>query len=184
MAGEEREIKYYNYDEFGVPMPSVKFNQNWPRPDNTYGYTGYQYDVSAELWYAQARYYMPEIGRFILEDPYPSRLLIPNSFNPYTYVLNNPLKYIDPLGLIEEEGWDGCSTITTALSRADDFVKIGGKYYGGCDPTDANITAYLAQVHTDLPNLYKCDFSKENFTEHIETLYKYVTPLEIGEISI
>lgn len=48
----------------------MKFDQNWPGIDNTFGYTGYQYDVSTELWYAQARYYMPEIGRFIYEDPW------------------------------------------------------------------------------------------------------------------
>ncbi len=87
---------HYNYDEFGVPKPSVKFDQNWPGPDNTYGYTGYQYDVSAKLWYTQARYYMPEIGRFISEDPWKGTILTPTTMNPYPYVLNNPLKYVDP----------------------------------------------------------------------------------------
>ena len=90
---------HYNYDEFGRPLPERKFDQNWPGPDNTFGYTGYQYDVSSGLYYAQARYYMPEIGRFISEDPWPGDVAIPQTLNPYPYVLNNPLKYVDPLGL-------------------------------------------------------------------------------------
>ncbi|WP_372999464.1 N-acetylmuramidase domain-containing protein, partial [Lutispora sp.] len=64
-----------------------------------FGYTGYQYDVYAGLWYAQARYYMPETGRFISEDPWPGDMTDPQTLNPYPYVVNNPLKYVDPLGL-------------------------------------------------------------------------------------
>ncbi|MCQ1531828.1 RHS repeat-associated core domain-containing protein [Lutispora saccharofermentans] len=90
---------HYNYDEFGRPLPERKFDQNWPGPDNTFGYTGYQYDVSAGLYYAQARYYMPEIGRFISEDPWPGDITAPQTLNPYPYVVNNPLRYVDPLGL-------------------------------------------------------------------------------------
>jgi len=86
---------HYNYDEFGVPKSSVKFDQNWPGPDNTYGYTGYQYDASAELWYAQARYYMPETGRFISEDPWSGTITTPTTMNPYPYVLSNPMIYVD-----------------------------------------------------------------------------------------
>ncbi|WP_373000350.1 RHS repeat-associated core domain-containing protein, partial [Lutispora sp.] len=90
---------HYNYDEFGRPLSFKKFDQNWPGPDNTFGYTGYQYDVYAGLWYAQARYYMPETGRFISEDPWPGDMTDPQTLNPYPYVVNNPLKYVDPLGL-------------------------------------------------------------------------------------
>ncbi len=90
---------HYNYDEFGRPLSFKKFDQNWPGPDNTFGYTGYQYDVYAGLWYAQARYYMPETGRFISEDPWPGDMTVPQTLNPYPYVVNNPLKYVDPLGL-------------------------------------------------------------------------------------
>ena len=37
------------------------------------------------------RYYMPEVGRFIQEDPYPGLLSLPNSLvSKYVYTLNNP----------------------------------------------------------------------------------------------
>ncbi len=81
-------------DHYQVQRYTHGIDQNWPGPDNTYGYTGYQYDVSA-LWYAQARYYMLEIGRFISEDPWKETITAPTTINLYSYVVNN----VDPLGL-------------------------------------------------------------------------------------
>jgi len=109
---------HYNYDEFGRPLPSVKFDQNWPGPDNTFGYTGYQYDVSAELWYAEARYYMPETGRFISEDPWSGTITTPTTMNPYPYVLNNTLKYVDPLGLKQQPSWAGYTDVTNGITSS------------------------------------------------------------------
>ena len=60
-------------------------------------FTGQRLDGTG-LYYYNARYYDPTIGRFISPDtiiPSPSN---PQSFNRYTYCLNNPLKYIDPSG--------------------------------------------------------------------------------------
>ncbi len=82
---------------------TVFLTKSWPGPDNTFGYTGYQYDVAAGLYYAQARYYRPEIGRFISVDPLPGNITKPLTLNPYPYVLNNPMTYIDPLGLWKSE---------------------------------------------------------------------------------
>ena len=39
----------YNYNKFGVPQPWKKTDQNWPGPDNTFGFTGYQYDLVSGL---------------------------------------------------------------------------------------------------------------------------------------
>lgn len=63
----------------------------------------YERDDETGLDYAQARYYSSTQGRFTSPDP---TLLSVNGFNPqswnrYTYVLNNPLLYVDPLGLWE-----------------------------------------------------------------------------------
>ncbi|HWO53836.1 MAG TPA: RHS repeat-associated core domain-containing protein [Paenibacillus cookii] len=44
-----------------------------------YGYTD-------GLTYARARYYQPEIGRFISEDTYEGQIHEPLSLNRYTYV--------------------------------------------------------------------------------------------------
>jgi len=50
------------------------------------------------LYYYNARYYDPTLGRFIQADAIIADLFAPQNINPYTYVLNNPLKYTDPTG--------------------------------------------------------------------------------------
>jgi len=45
------------------------------------------------LFYMRARYYNPELGRFINEDP------IRDGLNWYEYAGGNPVRFIDPLGL-------------------------------------------------------------------------------------
>ncbi len=60
-------------------------------------YTGKHEDPSG-LYYFGARYYNPEIGRFITEDPVLGSLEDPQGLNRYVYSRNNPLKYTDPDG--------------------------------------------------------------------------------------
>jgi len=88
----------YHYDEFGIPLDAKKFDPNWPGPDNLFGYTGLGYDFASGLTYARARYYQPEIGRFVSEDTYKGDLWEPQSHNQYVYVENNPVGYVDLTG--------------------------------------------------------------------------------------
>ena len=66
------------------------------------GYTGYEKDEESELEYAQARYYNASHGRYTSVDPLTASASIrnPQSFNRYSYVLNSPYKFTDPLGLL------------------------------------------------------------------------------------
>ena len=81
------------YDEFGVLLVEVG------NIDNPFGFTGYQMDSISGLYYAQARYYNPLISRMLSPDPVKGNVVNPQSINAYIYVLDNPLKYTDPLGL-------------------------------------------------------------------------------------
>ena len=67
-------------------------------------YTGYEKDDESGLEYAQARYYNPAHGRFTSVDPLTASASIrnPQTFNRYSYVLNSPYKFTDPLGLISQ----------------------------------------------------------------------------------
>ena len=65
-------------------------------------FTGQRLD-STGLYYYGARYYDPNIGRFISPDTVTSAPSDPQSLNRYSYVLNNPLKYIDPTGHFAED---------------------------------------------------------------------------------
>ncbi|WP_438349573.1 RHS repeat-associated core domain-containing protein [Paenibacillus sp. FA6] len=88
----------YHYDEFGVAKDPEKFDLNWAGPDNMFGYTGLGYDFNSGHSYARARYLDSEVGRFISEDTYEGDIKNPQALNLYTYVANNPLRYVDPSG--------------------------------------------------------------------------------------
>jgi RHS repeat-associated protein len=64
-------------------------------------FTQYERDVETGLDYAKARYYANTQGRFTGVDPLMSsaKPVQPQSWNRYTYCLNNPLVYVDPTGL-------------------------------------------------------------------------------------
>jgi RHS repeat-associated protein len=68
---------------------------------NKYKFTGKERDTETGLDYFSARYYGNAFGRFITPDPLMSsgHPYDPQSWNRYTYVLNNPLRYTDPTGL-------------------------------------------------------------------------------------
>ena len=54
------------------------------------------------LLYMRARYYMPELMRFINQDIVTGDISNSNSLNRYTYVEGNPATMIDPFGLCKE----------------------------------------------------------------------------------
>jgi RHS repeat-associated protein len=74
------------YDEFGNPQTTNI---------GTFGYTGQAWLPGVNLWYYKARHYDPELGRFLQTDP----IDVEGGINLYAYVGNDPINWIDPLGL-------------------------------------------------------------------------------------
>ncbi|MBI4653414.1 MAG: RHS repeat-associated core domain-containing protein [Nitrospirae bacterium] len=62
---------------------------------NPYTFTGREYDSETGMYYYRARYYSPELQRFTSEDP----IGLAGGVNLYVYVGNNPVNWVDPLGL-------------------------------------------------------------------------------------
>ncbi len=60
-------------------------------------YSGKDLDEDTGLMYFNARWYDADTGRFITEDP------VRDGLNWYSYVSNNPMKFIDPTGLMTDE---------------------------------------------------------------------------------
>jgi RHS repeat-associated protein len=88
-----------HYDPFGAFAPTAPTTN--PAVTN-HGFTGHRHNNTGSndlgLIYMNARYYLPEAGRFISPDsivPDPGN---PQSFNRYVYTLNNPVNYADPSG--------------------------------------------------------------------------------------
>jgi RHS repeat-associated protein len=109
MVAEEKDgvVNYYHTDHLGstrlvtdstgAVVASYKFNpygevDTHTGTDIKYGFTGKENDADTGLTYFGARFYDPEIGRFITQDP------AKDGLNWYAYCYNNPLGYVDPDG--------------------------------------------------------------------------------------
>lgn len=88
----ENIINQHQYDSFGCEQRHLL------KLSNEFLYAGEAYEEETGLIYLRNRYYDPEIGRFISADPEFGSVTNPQSLNPYVYVNNNPLNYIDPTG--------------------------------------------------------------------------------------
>ena len=98
----EREYLTYGYDEYGRTLDwSKEAEEGIPNPyaeqgeEQPFGYTGYRYDWTAGSYYAQAREYLPEAGRFMAVDKVKGNIATPISQNNYIYCQNKSLDYVD-----------------------------------------------------------------------------------------
>jgi len=68
-------------------------------------FTSQERDSETGLHYFGARYYSGTQGRFTSTDPLivSAKLNKPQSWNRYAYVLNNPLRLVDPTGMIDQD---------------------------------------------------------------------------------
>jgi RHS repeat-associated protein len=137
----DAKINYTTNDHLGSPRINTDANGNVIARHDTmpfgeeiqranYGsdnlrnrFTSYERDGETGLDYAKARMFGSGVGRFTSPDPLLSsgRIENPQTWNRYVYVLGNPLKYSDPLGLYE---WDtsagGSSTDDELLATSQD----------------------------------------------------------------
>lgn len=77
-----------SYDAFGNSSGSLL---------TRFDYTGRERDPDTGLIYYRARWYDPQVGRFISEDP----IGLGGGINQFAYVSNNPQNATDPTGLYE-----------------------------------------------------------------------------------
>jgi RHS repeat-associated protein len=69
-------------------------------------YTSQEFDSETGLYNYNARYYNPNLGRFISADTIVPDPFNPQAFNRYSYVINDPLSYSDPSGhSLHISGW-------------------------------------------------------------------------------
>ena len=87
---EEDTIKYHYQDRLGTDINSktLPFGEEI-KNEERFSFTGKELDH--ELYYFGARNYDPDLGQFIAKDSVEKN-------NPYAYVNNKPLSYIDPDG--------------------------------------------------------------------------------------
>jgi len=97
-------------------------------------YADYERDSESGLDHMWFRYYNPRIGRFMQADPYggSADFSDPQSLNRFSYVRNNSINFIDPLGL-ETSGGGPLEFVEFMLGCAwfYHYEYVDGKYPGG-----------------------------------------------------
>jgi RHS repeat-associated protein len=83
-------VKTYKYDAFGNIL-----QETGPTIPGGFTYTGRELHARSGLYYYRARWYSPELGRFLTQDP----IGYFGGVNLYAYVENDPVLWIDPFGL-------------------------------------------------------------------------------------
>jgi RHS repeat-associated protein len=104
----------YTYDPFGTTVESGAQNES------PFGYTGRENDGTG-LQYNRARYYSPESGRFISQDPLG---MAGSGTNLYLYVGGDPLDATDPSGLL---CIGVCISIPDPVALAEEAVSTVGE---------------------------------------------------------
>ncbi|HEX2834374.1 MAG TPA: RHS repeat-associated core domain-containing protein [Thermoanaerobaculia bacterium] len=155
-----RSLSEHDFYPFGVSQSKTYQEQiNWGDPHiDSMRFAGHWRDFlgwldvenSDYLDAMHARYYDPNVGRFLSVDPNPGSvdLAVPQSWNRYTYALNSPLVFIDPSGEIVEFA----DAYTEQLYR--DYMKsldVNSQDYVNAMLLESSEVTYVIRVK-DLPD--------------------------------
>ena len=132
-----RSVSGHDYFPFGVTSTKAYQEEiDWGDPQiDSMRYAGHQRDflgfIGTEnteyLDYMHARYYDPNLGRFLSVDPIipAAALKEPQRWNRYAYVSNNPTKNVDPTGKLLQVRASACSDSTTSCyTKLDAFQAL------------------------------------------------------------
>ena len=140
-VGATEKITYIYTDAHGTPIANTDAQGNLTKvfdykpygaqalggaPDGP-GYAGHVNDPDTGLVYMQARFYDPEVGRFLTIDPASPKLGDLFSSNRYAYANNSPVVFSDPDGRQAFAGWSDnqVHAASQPLSRSQIETLIG-----------------------------------------------------------
>jgi RHS repeat-associated protein len=101
----------FNYDAAGNITDTLAYDTYGKLINRTgtseiiFGYNGRDGVVTDDngLIYMRARYYSPEMKRFVNADIIPGKLSNAVTLNRFAYANGNPVSFVDPFGLIAEK---------------------------------------------------------------------------------
>ncbi|MBA3632391.1 MAG: hypothetical protein H0W58_06215 [Acidobacteria bacterium] len=121
-------IARHDYHPFGEEIYTPQRNNGVGYADDSVRnrFTSYERDIESSLDFAQARYYGYGHGRFTSPDvPFAEQIENkPQSWNLYVYVGNNPLRFIDPLGLWKKVPCSGSQNICYEAEEGDTYETL------------------------------------------------------------
>ncbi|MGC1783102.1 MAG: RHS repeat-associated core domain-containing protein [Acidobacteriaceae bacterium] len=106
---------------------------------DSFQFTGLPQDTENSSYHADFRNFSTQQGRWLSPDPYNGSYDItnPQSFNRYSYALNNPMAFIDPSGLDPSCSWRSVDGILTYNCVGGNTITVNGG--SSPDPGDPGI---------------------------------------------
>jgi len=152
--------QHYEYSAFG----QSRYTSSSTAFPVSRRYTAQVLDEETGLYFYGARYYDPQLGRFIQPDTVVSSEFNPQSYDRYGYALNNPLKYVDPSGhapwkwyipgysaILEVQGQQAVDAMVRAhtdFGSYNEMVKNTRLNAGSGDISPSDMNAIAAGAHT------------------------------------
>ncbi|MGS2716853.1 SpvB/TcaC N-terminal domain-containing protein [Eionea flava] len=90
--GKLRNLTWKDHEGINSPLYLTQL------PFTNKGYTGHETIQEVELIHMNGRVYDATLARFTTADPHIQEGALTQSYNRYSYVMNNPMKYTDPSG--------------------------------------------------------------------------------------
>jgi RHS repeat-associated protein len=167
-------VERMSYEAFGK-----RRDGNWQSLSNVVptftnrGFTGHEHIDSMGIIHMNGRVYDPELGRFLSADPFVSDPYNTQSFNRYSYCMNNPFKYTDPSGYFWQDNNDGgfdemCGPSEFGNMERDSFLN---DISNDKDKNDKN-EKYISEREYDLAIVDKKMWAKD----YIMVLVEFVVP--------
>jgi RHS repeat-associated protein len=115
----------YVYDAFGNTVTQTG------SVVNPYQYRGEHYDPTLQMYYLRARWYRPQLGRFLTEDLDEGDEDDPSSLHAYLYANADPVNGIDPSGFANTMEGSILSRLSLRTVFADFSLSMRGVSLGG-----------------------------------------------------
>jgi len=118
----------FEYDAWGKRVEIGRSDHNTYR----LGYTGHEHLDNLGLVHMNGRVYDPEVGRFVSADEFIQSPSSSQSYSRYSYVGNNPYKYVDPSGFLRIKIGNPFKKLRNAFNRIkkgiENSIKKVGKW--------------------------------------------------------
>jgi RHS repeat-associated protein len=156
----------YSYDAYG----NIVLNTG--TTNNEYRFAGGRQDPSTGLYHLGARYFDPEVARFITRDPFPGLAAQPATLHPYQYALNNPVNVIDPNGEF------GMVSISISISIVSTLSSIAFSSY----KTGKSVEDKLTDLLVTIPGLKLNEEADRDGLGFVDTLAEAAEVEELTDI--